>query len=796
MLSKNLELSLHRALDIAKGYRHEYATLEHLLLALLEDPDASNVMMGCGADVVGLEESLHEFLRNGFSALILDEIAEAKPTAGFQRVIHRAAIHVHASGQREVTGANVLAEIFSERESHAVYFLHEQNITCLDVINYISRNSIASKDSKSLRNMNDSINNEPEIEIEFEFDQDQDRAKAIQPSMGSESSSKEGSALANYCINLNKRAVEGKIDVLIGREKEIERTIEVLCRRTKNNPLYVGDPGVGKTAIAEGLAQRIVRGNVPDVLLNSVIFSLDIGLLLAGTRYRGDFEERVKSVIKEIERLPHAVLFIDEIHTLIGAGATTGGALDAGNLLKPALARGAFRCIGSTTHKDFTSHFEKDRALVRRFQMVEIKEPSKEATVKILRGLKPYYENHHQVRYTNAALESAVKLSSRFLLDKKLPDKAIDVIDEAGSRQKLINNGKVTTITVKEIEEIVARMANVPVKSISMDDSEVIQHLEHELKSIIYGQDRAVEVLVDSIKLSRAGLRNPEKPIGCYLFSGPTGVGKTELAKQLAQKMRMELVRFDMSEYMEKHSVARLVGAPPGYVGYEQGGMLTDAIAKHPYAVILLDEIEKANQDIYNILLQVMDYGQLTDSNGKTVNCRNSMIIMTTNAGAEELSRAPLGFGRDSREDEDKDAIRRLFSPEFRNRLDAVVPFKSLTTDVVMKVVDKFVINLEEQLADRNVRIEVDNEARTFLSETGYDPLNGARPLERIIEEKIKKPLANEILFGKLSKGGKVTVNCKEGVLQFGMEAVAHPKRKPSKIEADDMTDTDIELES
>lgn len=795
MLSKNLELSLHRALDIAKGYRHEYATLEHLLLSLLEDPDANTVMVGCGADIVGLEESLHEFLRNGFSALVLDDINEAKPTAGFQRVIHRAAIHVHASGQREVTGANVLAEIFSERESHAVYFLHEQNITCLDVINFISRSSVSMKEARGNRSTNDAKNAETELEIEFEFDQDNERGKMIQPLQPTEGS-KEGSALANFCVNLNKRALDGKIDILIGREHEIERTIEVLCRRTKNNPLYVGDPGVGKTAIAEGLAQRIVRGNVPDVLLNSVIFSLDIGLLLAGTRYRGDFEERVKSVIKEIERLPHAVLFIDEIHTLIGAGATTGGALDAGNLLKPALARGAFRCVGSTTHKDFNTHFEKDRALVRRFQTIEIKEPSKEATVKILRGLKPYYENHHNVRYTNTALEAAVKLSSRFLLDKKLPDKAIDVIDEAGARSKLMHNSKVQTITLKEIEEVVARMANVPVKSISMDDSEVIQHLEMDLKGIIYGQDKAVEVLVDAIKLSRAGLRNTEKPIGCYLFSGPTGVGKTELAKQLAQKMRMELIRFDMSEYMEKHSVARLIGAPPGYVGYEQGGMLTDAIAKNPYAVILLDEIEKANQDIFNILLQVMDYGQLTDSNGKTVNCRNSIVIMTTNAGAEELSRAPLGFGKDTREGEDNDAIRRLFSPEFRNRLDAVVPFKSLTSDIVEKVVDKFVMYLEEQLADRNVRIEVDSKARHHLAENGYDRLNGARPLERIIEEKIKKSLANEILFGKLNKGGKVNVSCEDNKLTFVMESVLVAKKKSAKMQADDMTDSDVELES
>lgn len=752
MLSKNLELSLHRALGIAKEYEHEYATLEHLLLALSEDPDAGYVLRGCGANVLELQEKLHHFLASELTALVIDELIESKPTAGFQRVIHRAAIHVHASGKREVTGANVLAEIFSERDSHAVYFLNEQNITCLDVVNFISHGVVRYGE---FEDEDDTSFAEP---ASFEPEIRQDDALPRE----------DNNALNSYCINLNKRAEDNRIDILVGREYEIERTVEILCRRSKNNPLYVGDPGVGKTAIAEGLALRIVRGTVPDVLKNAVIFSLDMGSLLAGTRYRGDFEERMKAVITEIEKLPSAILFIDEIHTIIGAGSTSGGSLDASNLLKPALARGEFRCVGSTTYAEFQNYFEKDRALVRRFQKVDVEEPSIENTIKILRGLKPYYEEHHGVRYTLGALKTAVELSDRYINDKKLPDKAIDVMDEAGACLKLQPSQKRRkTVTVKDVESIVAKIAHIPAKSVSTDDAAKLRDLEAHLKEVIYGQDRAVEALSSAIKLARAGLRAAEKPMGCYMFSGPTGVGKTELARQLAQNLCMELVRFDMSEYLESHSVARLIGAPPGYVGFDQGGMLTDAVIKNPYSVILLDEMEKAHSDIYNLLLQVMDYGKLTDHNGKTINFFNTIIIMTTNAGATDASRAPIGFGREDREGEDVDAINHTFSPEFRNRLDAIVPFAPLNTEVVTKVVSKFVDQLEAQLADKGVKIKIDNKTSEYLVEKGYDRLHGARPLERIIEEQIKKPLADELLFGKLANGGIVEVSCDGNKLHF-----------------------------
>jgi ATP-dependent Clp protease ATP-binding subunit ClpA len=579
---------------------------------------------------------------------------------------------------------------------------------------------------------------------------------------------KENNPLAAYCINLNKRAEEDKIDILVGREPEIERTVEVLARRTKNNPLLVGDPGVGKTAIAEGLARRIVRGDIPDILKTAVIFSLDMGCLLAGTRYRGDFEERIKSIIHEIEKLPNAILFIDEIHTIIGAGATSGGSLDASNLLKPALARGAFRCIGSTTYKEFNSHFEKDRALVRRFQKIDINEPSIEHTIKILRGLKPYYESHHDVHYTSGAIKAAVDLANRYIADKKLPDKAIDILDEAGAHAKLVRGkDKPRTISVKDIEEVVSRITRIPTSSLSLDDAHKLQNMEKDLKAIIYGQEKAVDVLADAVKLSFAGLRRASRPMGCYLFAGPTGVGKTELAKQFCNYMQMELVRIDMSECMEQHSVSRLIGAPPGYVGFDRGGLLTDAVDKNPYCVVLLDEIEKAHPDIYNILLQVMDYGKLTDTNGKTVDFSHAVIIMTSNAGSFEMSRSPVGFGREARQGEDTDAINRLFTPEFRNRLDAIVPFTSLSDGVVGNVVEKFAEELKAQLADRGVSIELSQEVREYLAQKGYDSSNGARPLERIIEEEIKKPLANEILFGKLIKGGNVKVGHSDGKLAF-----------------------------
>ncbi len=747
MLSKNLEMSLHRALAIAREYHHEYATLEHLLLALSEDPDASAVLRGCGGSLVDLRHSLCEFLENELTDLIVEEIDEARPTAGFQRVIHRAAIHVQSAGKTEVTGANVIVALFSERDSHAVYFLQEHDITRLDVVNYISHGIVKYTESSApaLPGMED------------------DLANAVRKDDANNDNKDDGDALAKYCVNLNRKAEEGKTDILVGREEEIERTIQVLCRRTKNNPLFVGEAGVGKTAIAEGLALRITRSEVPDVLKKAVIFSLDMGVLMAGTRYRGDFEERVKSVIKEIEKLPGAILFIDEIHTIIGAGSTSGGALDASNLLKPALARGAFRCMGSTTYHEYRNSFEKDRALARRFQKIDIVEPTIDTSIKILRGLKPYYEEHHGVRYTAAALKAAVELSSRYINDRKLPDKAIDVMDEAGASQMLLAPSKrKKTIGVREIESIIAHIARIPSKSISQNDSERLKKLEENLKLVVFGQDDAITALSASVKMARAGLRDHEKPIGCYLFTGPTGVGKTEVARQLSDVMGMELHRFDMSEYMEKHSVSRLIGSPPGYVGYEQGGLLTEAVDKNPYAVLLLDEIEKAHPDIYNILLQVMDYGKLTDNNGKTVNFRNVIIIMTSNAGAAELSKAPMGFGRSHREGEDKEAVARIFTPEFRNRLDAVIPFKHLEHEVISMVVNKFIYKLETQLSERQITIELSEAARDWLGDKGYDKQFGARPLERLIQEEVKKPLADEVLFGKLVKGGCVEIDVAE----------------------------------
>jgi ATP-dependent Clp protease ATP-binding subunit ClpA len=760
MLSRNLEQTLHRSLSFASDRRHEYATLEHLLLGLADDSDAATVLRACGVDLDKLRQELTEFLDKDLSGLTTDRATEPKPTAGFQRVVQRAAIHVQSSGRDEVTGANVLVALFSERESHAVYFLQLQDMTRLDAVNFISH-GIAKAPGRTTQ---------------------RPAQGAAPPSEGNESEREEKprgrnqDALSTYCVNLNKKATAGKIDPLIGRDSEIERTIQILCRRTKNNPLYVGDPGVGKTAIAEGLAKRIVEGDVPEVLAKSTIFALDMGALLAGTRYRGDFEERLKAVVTELENQPGAVLFIDEIHTVIGAGATSGGAMDASNLLKPALASGSLRCIGSTTYKEFRNYFEKDRALVRRFQKIDVNEPSLEDTIKILKGLKTNYERHHKVRYTDEAIRGAVELAAKYINDRKLPDKAIDVIDEVGASRMLVPEAKRRkTVTLRDVEEMVAKIARIPPKSVSADDKETLRNLERDLKSMVFGQDKAIEALSAAIKLSRAGLREAEKPIGNYLFSGPTGVGKTEVARQLASTLGIELIRFDMSEYMERHSVSRLIGAPPGYVGFDQGGLLTDAVDQHPHAVLLLDEIEKAHQDLFNILLQVMDHGKLTDHNGKTVDFRNVILIMTTNAGASDMAKEAIGFGSTVREGEDEEAIKKLFTPEFRNRLDAIIGFAGLTQDIVGRVVEKFVMQLEAQLADRNVTIELSSAAKEWLAERGYDRLYGARPLARVIQEHIKKPLAEELLFGRLAKGGAVRVTMKEGRLSFEYTEAALP---------------------
>lgn len=781
MLSKNLEKTLHRALAVAKEYRHEYATLEHLLFALSDDEDASVVIRGCGVNVADLKTTLTTFLENDLQSLVIADLDEAKPTAGFQRVIHRAAIHVQSAGKTEVTGSNVLVALFSERESHAVYFLQEQDVTRLDVVNYISHGIV--KYGEFMR-LTGPVSEQP-MSDHNEEDMDDGSIRYTRTNRDEQGDKKD--PLSQFCINLNKRAEQGKTDILVGRESEIERTIQVLCRRNKNNPLFVGDAGVGKTAIAEGLALRIVRGEIPKVLHKAVIFSLDMGALLAGTRYRGDFEERMKAVIQSIEKLPHAILFIDEIHTIIGAGSTSGGALDACNLLKPALARGTMRVMGSTTFKEYNQHIEKDRALARRFQKIDIHEPSIDDTVKILRGLKPYYEEHHKLRYQPAALKAAVELSARYLTDRKLPDKAIDVIDEAGAAQMLMPTSKrKKIITVREVEEVIARMARMPSKNVSMDDATQLKHLEENLRMTVFGQDEAITELASAIKMARAGLREDHKPMGCYLFTGPTGVGKTEVAKQLAQCLGMELCRFDMSEYMEKHSVSGLIGSPPGYVGHEEGGKLTDAVDKHPYAVVLMDELEKAHPDVFNILLQVMDNGFLTDTTGKKVDFRHTIVIMTSNAGASEISRAPMGFNKEDRLGEDKEAINRLFTPEFRNRLDAIIGFKHLTPEIVRHVVGKFIYQLESQLSERNVTISLTEAATKWLAIKGYDKAMGARPLARLIADKIKKPLADEVLFGKLAKGGSVTIDMKDEAPHFTFGKPAASSRKNENADADE----------
>ncbi|WP_324740781.1 ATP-dependent Clp protease ATP-binding subunit ClpA [Tsuneonella sp. CC-YZS046] len=767
--AQNLENTLHAALSNAADRSHEYATLEHLLLALIEDTDAAEVMTACGVDLNDLGDVVRQYLDQEYQSLKTEDKADPQPTAGFQRVIQRAILHVQSSGKDTVTGANVLVALFSERDSYAVYFLQQQDMSRLDAVSYISHGigkGGRQLESRTASGVEEPSHNEEKVETK------------------SSGSGGKDSALDQFCVNLNEKALNGKVDPLIGRGPEVDRTIQILCRRSKNNPLYVGDPGVGKTAIAEGLARKIVEGEVPDVLAEAVIYSLDMGSLLAGTRYRGDFEERLKQVVSELEKMPHAILFIDEIHTVIGAGATSGGAMDASNLLKPALSGGTIRCIGSTTYKEFRNHFEKDRALLRRFQKIDVNEPTVEDTIKILRGLRTAFEEHHNVKYTPDAIKTAVELSARYINDRKLPDKAIDVIDEVGAMQMLVPpSRRRKTITAREIEKVIATMARIPPKSVSSDDRKALEHLERDLKRVVYGQDKAIAVLSSAMKLSRAGLRDPDKPIGSFLFSGPTGVGKTEVARQLASIMGIPLQRFDMSEYMERHSVSRLIGAPPGYVGYDQGGLLTDAVDQQPHCVLLLDEIEKAHPDLFNILLQVMDNGRLTDHHGKTVDFRNVVLIMTTNAGASDMARQGIGFGDVSKEDAGDEAVKQMFTPEFRNRLDAIVPFAYLGQETVSRVVDKFILQLELQLADQNVHIQFDTDARKWLAQRGYDKLYGARPMARLIQEKVKQPLAEELLFGKLSQGGEVHVSVKEDKLNFELAPAAPRvvKQKPKR---------------
>src|SRR5690348_29815 len=764
-LSRSLEQVLHRAIKLASDRHHEYATLEHLLLALLDDPDAAQVMKACNVDLEALRRSLVKYIDHELLTLVIEDGEDAKPTTGFQRVVQRAVLHVQNSGREEVTGANVLVALFTERESHAVYFLQEQNMTRLDAVSYISH-GIAKRPGMS----------------------QQKTVRGAEEDDDGEKPNKQGTeALEAYCVNLNEKAKSGRIDPLIGREAEVERTIQILCRRQKNNPLFVGDPGVGKTAIAEGLARKIVKHEVPEVLRGSVIYSLDMGSLIAGTRYRGDFEERLKTVVKELEGVKGAILLIDEIHTVIGAGATSGGAMDASNLLKPALAAGILRCIGSTTYKEYRQYFEKDRALVRRFQKIDVSEPTPADSIKILMGIKSYFEDYHKVRYTADAVKAAVELSAKYINDRKLPDKAIDVIDEVGASQMLLpESRRKKVVGVKDVEEVIAKIARIPSKSVSKNDAEALKTLEADLGRVVYGQEKAIHALASAIKLARAGLRQPEKPIGSYLFSGPTGVGKTEVAKQLAKILGVEFLRFDMSEYMERHTVSRLIGAPPGYVGFDQGGLLTDGVDQHPHCVLLLDEIEKAHADLFNILLQVMDHGKLTDHNGKKIDFRNVVLIMTTNAGASDAAKEAIGFGRGKREGEDEEAIKKLFTPEFRNRLDATIAFAPLGRDTIDRVVEKFVLELEAQLTDRDVTFDLTPEATRWLGEKGYDDAFGARPLARVIQDNIKKPLADEILFGKLKNGGTVRVllhrEADKLVFEFVTDADAAARRAPRAL--------------
>ena len=758
--SSSLEKSIHSALKLANERNHELATLEHLLLALLDEKDASNVLNACNVNVDLLRNNIENFLNNELGSLVTEvEGSEAVPTTGFQRVIQRAAIHVQSSGRNEVTGANVLVAIFAERESHAAFFLQEQEMTRYDAVNFIAHG----------------VSKNPNFEETKDLEEGDQKDATGNPNHNSEKET----ALSKYCVNLNEKSKKGDIDPLIGRNLEVERCIQILCRRRKNNPILVGDPGVGKTAIAEGLARKVISDQTPEILKGSTIYSLDMGALLAGTRYRGDFEERLKLVMKELEKDPKAVLFIDEIHTVIGAGATSGGAMDASNLLKPSLQSGTLRCMGSTTYKEYRNHFEKDRALARRFQKIDVVEPTTEDSIKILNGLKQYFEDHHKIKYSADCLKTAVELANKYIHDRKLPDKAIDVIDEAGAAQSLLPpSKKKKVIGVKEIEEIIAKIARIPSKRISKNDSEVLKDLEKSLKRVVFGQETAIEMLASSIKLSRAGLREPEKPIGCYLFAGPTGVGKTEVCKQLADILGISMLRFDMSEYMEKHSVSRLIGAPPGYVGFDQGGLLTDGVDQQPYCVLLLDEIEKAHPDVFNILLQVMDHGKLTDHNGKSVDFRNVILVMTSNAGASEQAKEAIGFNRTKREGEADAAIVKMFTPEFRNRLDSVITFNSLSLEIILQVVEKFILQLEGQLIDRNVTIEFSEDTLKWLAEEGYDDKMGARPISRKIQEHIKKPLSEALLFGELKKGGIVKLSVNKNNLDLDFKPIGE---KPSK---------------
>ena len=755
MFSKDLEQTIGQCYKRAREARHEFMTVEHLLLALLDNPSAQAVLRACGADSERLRGELDQAIEASVSRLAEDDGRDTQPTLGFQRVLQRAVYHVQSSGKKEVTGANVLVAVFGEKDSHAVYFLTQQDVTRLDVVNYLSH---------GIAKLGDEPDSGPSASGEGEG-----RAEA------GEGDGK-GDALAEYASNLNEQARIGKIDPLVGRADEIERTIQVLCRRRKNNPLYVGEAGVGKTAIAEGLAKRIVEGDVPDVLSDAVIYALDLGALVAGTKYRGDFEKRLKGVLGAIKKIPGAILFIDEIHTIIGAGSASGGTMDASNLIKPALASGELRCIGSTTFQEYRGIFEKDRALARRFQKIDIVEPTVGEAYEILQGLKPRYEAHHGVTYADEALQAAVDLSVKHIGDRLLPDKAIDVIDEAGARQRLLPvDARKELIDVEEIETIVAKMARIPAKQVSATDKDVLQHLERNLKMVIFGQDAAIETLASAIKLARSGLGNPDKPIGNFLFAGPTGVGKTEVTKQLALQLGIELVRFDMSEYMEPHSVSRLIGAPPGYVGFDQGGLLTEKIVKTPHCVLLLDEVEKAHPDIFNILLQVMDRGVLTDTNGREANFKNVVIVMTTNAGAAQAARRSIGFTRQDHSTDAMEVIRKSFSPEFRNRLDAVVQFQALGFDHILRVVDKFLIELEMQLNEKHVVLSASPTARDWLAQHGFDPLMGARPMARVIQDRIKRPLADELLFGKLVDGGRVNIDVVDGELV--VESQSEPER-------------------
>ena len=759
MIGKEVQATLNLALSEAKRERHEFVCIEHLLFALLQDKDAGAAIVHCGGDIARLKKALEEFFDSHMERLPAGMEREPQQTLGFHRVLQRTMLHAQSAEKKEIHGGDLLAAIFREPDSYAAYLLEEQGITRLDVINYISHGI-----SKISTGEDWSVSREERGETDEE-----EKARPV------------ASPLEAFTVNLVEKARNGNIDPLIGRDDEVQRTIHILCRRRKNNPIYVGDPGVGKTAIAEGLALRIYQGQVPDVLKDAVIYALDMGALLAGTKFRGDFEARLKGVLGSLKKQPNSILFIDEIHTVVGAGATSGGSMDASNILKPALASGELRCIGSTTYHDYKSYFERDRALARRFQKIEISEPSVEESYQILQGLRPHYEKHHGVRYTSAALRAAVVLSAKHINDRRLPDKAIDVIDEVGAAVKILAPEKrKKSIGLKEIENIVAKIAKIPPRSVSASDKEQLQNLERDLKLMVFGQDVAIETLASAIKLSRSGLAHPEKPIGCFLFSGPTGVGKTEAAKQLARILGVEFIRFDMSEYMEKHTVSRLIGAPPGYVGFDQGGLLTDGVNKNPYAVLLLDEVEKAHPDLFNILLQVMDHAALTDNNGKKADFRNIILIMTTNAGAREMSGAPLGFGERSNVGKGKEAIEKMFSPEFRNRLDAMVVFNSLTPEIIERVVDKFIVELDLQLNDKKVFLHLTPKARKWLAQRGYDPVFGARPMARLIQTEIKRVLANEILFGKLENGGKVEIDESEGKLIFHYEEAVRKQTQPT----------------